>query len=83
LQPYLTAAGHVIVMRADGSTFLHQHADVRDDQGRPIFALPGQQFGPSLEFHVAFPTSGTYQLWGQFRLADGTVITVPFTVNAS
>jgi Cu+-exporting ATPase len=83
LQPYLTAAGHVIVMRADGSTFLHQHADVRDDQGRPIFALPGQQFGPSLEFHVAFPTSGTYQLWGQFRLADGTVITVPFNVNAS
>jgi Cu+-exporting ATPase len=57
LRPYLAAAGHIVVMRADGQTFAHEHAE--------------------------FPTAGTYQLWAQFRLADGDVITVPFTVQAS
>ena len=52
LQPYLGAAGHVVVMRADGSMFAHQHAEVDDDQGRPVFALPGQTFGPDLDLHA-------------------------------
>ncbi|PRY51886.1 Cu+-exporting ATPase [Geodermatophilus tzadiensis] len=83
LQPYLAAAGHVVVMRADGHTFAHEHAEVEDETGRPVFALPGQTFGPELDVHVEFPTVGTYQLWGQFRLADGDVVTVPFTVRAT
>jgi P-type Cu+ transporter len=33
--------------------------------------------------HAEFDTPGVYQLWGQFRLADGDVVTVPFTVKAS
>jgi Cu+-exporting ATPase len=32
--------------------------------------------------HAHFDTPGTYRLWGQFRLDDGTVITAPFTVRA-
>ncbi|GAB3435986.1 hypothetical protein GCM10027517_05470 [Phycicoccus ginsengisoli] len=83
LRPYLAAAGHVVVMRADGATFTHQHADVRDANGNPVFALPGQTFGPDLPVHVTFNTPGLYQVWGQFRLATGQVITVPFTVNAT
>jgi Cu+-exporting ATPase len=83
LQPYLAAAGHVVVMRADGETFAHEHAEVTDDGGRPVFALPGQTFGPELDVHAEFPTAGTYRLWAQFRLADGRVITVPFTVRAA
>src|SRR3954454_21060458 len=47
LQPYLAAAGHIVVMRADGQTFAHEHAEVTDADGRPVFALPGQTFGPS------------------------------------
>ncbi|MGY1664883.1 heavy metal translocating P-type ATPase [Geodermatophilus sp. SYSU D00696] len=82
LQPYLAAAGHVVVMRADGQTFAHEHAEVADASGRPVFALPGQTFGPELDVHAEFATAGTYQLWGQFRLADGRVLTVPFTVEA-
>ena len=82
LQPYLAAAGHIVVMRADGQTFAHEHAEVTDARGRPVFALPGQTFGPELEVHADFPTAGTYQLWAQFRLADGDLITVPFTVQA-
>jgi Cu+-exporting ATPase len=83
LQPYLAAAGHVVVMRADGETFAHEHAEATDDGGRPVFALPGQTFGPELDVHAEFPTAGTYRLWAQFRLADGRVITVPFTVRAA
>ncbi|MGY1833113.1 heavy metal translocating P-type ATPase [Geodermatophilus sp. SYSU D01180] len=82
LQPYLAAAGHVVVMRADGQTFAHEHAEVEDENGRPVFALPGQAFGPELDVHAEFPTAGVYRLWAQFRLADGDVVTVPFTVQA-
>jgi Cu+-exporting ATPase len=32
--------------------------------------------------HAEFPTAGLYRTWAQFRLADGHVITVPFTVRA-
>jgi P-type Cu+ transporter len=82
LQPYLAAAGHIVIMRADGQTFAHEHAEVTDADGRPVFALPGQTFGPELDVHAEFPTGGTYRLWAQFRLADGEVITVPFTVQS-
>ena len=83
LQPFLAAAGHVVVMRADGRTFAHEHAEVEDDRGRPVFAIPGQTFGPELDVHAQFDAPGIYQLWGQFRLASGEVLTVPFTVRAS
>ena len=45
-----------------------------------MFALPGTRFGPELDAHFRFHTAGVYQLWAQFRLANGHVITVPFTV---
>jgi Cu+-exporting ATPase len=83
LQPYLGAAGHVVVMRADGSTFAHRHAETFDDQGRPVFALPGTTFGPELNLHVNFDRPGAYRLWAQFRLGDGTVITAPFVVHVA
>jgi Cu+-exporting ATPase len=82
LRPYLAAAGHVVVMRADGQTFAHQHADVRDEDGNAVFALPGQTFGPDLPVHATFATPGLYRIWGQFRLGTGEVVTVPFTVDA-
>jgi Cu+-exporting ATPase len=82
LQPYLAAAGHIVIMRVDGQTFAHEHAEVSGADGRPVFAIPGQTFGPELDVHAQFPTAGIYQLWAQFRLADGDLITVPFTVQA-
>jgi Cu+-exporting ATPase len=83
LQPFLAAAGHVVVMRADAETFAHEHAEVEDQSGRPVFALPGKKFGPQLDVHADFDSPGLYRLWGQFRLGDGRVITVPFTIRAS
>jgi P-type Cu+ transporter len=82
LQPYLGAAGHIVVMRADGSTFAHQHAETFDSHGRPVLALPGTTFGPDLDLHVRFERPGAYRLWAQFRLADGAVVTAPFVVHA-
>ena len=82
LRPYLAAAGHIVIMPADGHGFAHEHAELNDAAGRPVFALPGQTFGPELDVHAAFPDAGLYRLWGQFRTADGTVITTIFTVDA-
>jgi Cu+-exporting ATPase len=81
LQPYLGAAGHVVVMRADGATFAHRHAETFDDRGRPVFALPGTTFGPDLDLHVRFDRPGAYRLWAQLRLGDGTIVTAPFVVH--
>ena len=83
LQPYLGAAGHVVVMRGDGTRFGHRHAETFDDQGRPVAAMPGTTFGPELDLHITFQVGGTYRLWAQFRLADGTVVTAPFTVHTT
>jgi Cu+-exporting ATPase len=82
LEPYLAAAGHIVVLRADGGDFAHQHAEGETSDGRTAFALPGTHFGPQLDAHFRFHTAGVYQLWAQFRLANGHVITVPFTVQA-
>ncbi|MFC4782846.1 heavy metal translocating P-type ATPase [Nocardioides sp. MAHUQ-72] len=81
LQPYLGAAGHVVVMRSDGSMFGHRHAETYDDRDRPVNALPGTEFGPELDLHVRFEVAGAYRLWGQFELEDGTVVTAPFVVH--
>ncbi|MBO0891524.1 MAG: copper-translocating P-type ATPase [Acidothermales bacterium] len=83
LRPYLYAPGHIVVMGAGGTEFAHEHAETEDANGRPVFALPGQRFGPDLDVHVHFDRPGVYRLWGQFELADGRVVTVPFTVRAA
>jgi P-type Cu+ transporter len=81
LQPYLGAAGHVVVMKRDGSSFGHRHAESEDESGRPVAAMPGTTFGPALGLHVRFETPGTYRLWAQFRKSDSSVVTVPFTLH--
>src|ERR671938_321128 len=83
LRPYLAAAGHIAILREDGSAFAHEHAEVEDANGNPVFALPGQEFGPELDVHANFPRAGLYRLWGQFRTADGQVMTTQFTVHAN
>ncbi|MBX6381871.1 MAG: copper-translocating P-type ATPase [Microbispora sp.] len=82
LRPYLAAAGHVVIMPLDGEGFAHEHAEAEDDRGRPVFALPGQTFGPELGLHARFPRPGLYRMWGQFRDPRGRVLTTAFTVEA-
>jgi Cu+-exporting ATPase len=45
-------------------------------------ALPGQEFGPELDVHVHVDDPCIYRLCGLLRVADGNVITTPFTVDA-
>ena len=40
--------------------------------------MPGTAFGPDLDLHVKFEIRGSYRLWAQFRLGDGTGGTPPF-----
>ena len=59
LQPYLAAAGHIVVMRADGQTFAHEHAEVtRRATAARCSPCPGSTFGPELDVHADFPTAG-------------------------
>ena len=82
LQPYLAAAGHVIVADERLSTIEHGHGEAEDAAGGERWPLPGTRFGPEIGFHHRFPAPGLYKLWGQFRTADGQVITADFVVNA-
>jgi len=82
LQPYLGAAGHVVILRADGTRFAHEHAETTDKTGRPVFAVPGMTFGPRLTLHTRFETPGTYRLWGQFPAPRQYRHHRPFTLHA-
>ncbi|HEX2037775.1 MAG TPA: copper-translocating P-type ATPase, partial [Chloroflexota bacterium] len=82
LQPYLAAAGHVIVAEEHLYTIQHGHGEAEDAAGGEIWPLPGTRFGPEIGFHHRFPAPGLYKLWGQFKTADGQVITADFVVRA-
>jgi len=68
LEPYLGAIGHVVVLSADGETYVHVHAE------------EGQGSGPDAVFETSFPQSGVYKLWGQFQ-RDGQVFTVSYVID--
>jgi P-type Cu+ transporter len=82
LQPYLAAAGHVIVASDQLYTIEHGHGEAEDAAGDEVWPLPGTRFGPEIGFHHRFAAPGLYKLWGQFRTADGQVITADFVVRA-
>jgi len=82
LQPYLAAAGHVIVASERLYTIQHGHGEAEDAAGNERWAMPGTRFGPEIGFHHRFAAPGLYKLWGQFRTAGGQVITVDFVVRA-
>ncbi|MDR2987098.1 MAG: hypothetical protein LBV34_19895, partial [Nocardiopsaceae bacterium] len=71
-----------IIIDAGAATFAHEHAEVEGRDGRPVFALPGQRFGPRLNFHARFGSPGLYRIWAQVKTAAGHVVTAAFTVNA-
>lgn len=68
LQPYLGAVGHVVVMSANASEYLHNHP------------LDEKVTGPVAIFGTSFPSSGIYKLWGQFK-RNNKLVTVSFTIE--
>ena len=68
LQPYLGARGHLVVLSADGTQYVHAH---------PMDAPTAAN---EVVFMSHFPAAGTYKGWAQFREA-GQVRTVPFVLQ--
>jgi catechol 2,3-dioxygenase-like lactoylglutathione lyase family enzyme len=68
LEPYLGAAGHLLVTSADLVDAAHTH---------PL-DLGGT--GPTVKFDVSFPRPGLHKMWVQFQ-RGGQVITLPFVVD--
>jgi hypothetical protein len=68
LQPYLGARGHLVVISADGTQYVHAH---------PMDAPTAAN---EVAFMSHFPAAGMYKGWGQFQVS-GHVHTVPFVVR--
>ncbi len=72
IDPYLSAFGHVVILKHDDPTqFLHVH---------PLTtAAPANG---EVRFGTTFPSAGRYTLFAQFN-AEGTVRTFPITVDVA
>jgi len=92
LEPYLGAMGHLVVISADTTQFLHAHpADHASPQeksmatGEPshghgsVDDVPVRTSSP-VAFGTWFPSAGLYKAWGQFQI-DGKIVTAPFVVE--
>ena len=94
LEPYLSAAMHIAVVKNDFSAFAHVHGEVHPPNTTlpPIIVKDGKivhamaslitpaKFSYPIDVHVIFPTPGLYTLWGQFQ-SDGVVYAVPLSVR--
>jgi len=68
-EPYLGAAAHLFVASADLTETAHVHPDETTIAGATIV------------FDVTLPLGGPYKVWLQFQ-RRGSVVTVPFVINA-
>ncbi len=94
LEPYLSAAMHISVVKNDLSTFIHTHGEVHAPgtpyppiiikNGNVLHSMASMvtpiHFGPNIEAHLIFPQPGFYTVWAQFKV-DGAVIPSRFTVQ--
>jgi hypothetical protein len=83
LEPYLGAMGHLVVISADTTQFLHAHPEdhVGHDASQPdMHGEHAASVATSVAFGTAFPSPGLYKAWGQF-LINGKVVTAPFVVE--
>lgn len=70
LQPYLGARGHLVILSADGTQYVHAHpAEEKETNG-------------TVAFEAHFSRPGIYKAWGQFQRA-GQVHTVPFVMKVN
>ncbi|SFT19925.1 hypothetical protein [Paenibacillus sp. BC26] len=68
LEPYLGAAGHVVIISGDSEQYIHVHpVDAKGGDSAPVF-------------HATFPAPGIYKVWGQFA-REGRPITVSYTLQ--
>ena len=92
LEPFLGMAGHVVVVRNDGSVFIHLHplgtislaAQARLTRSAPGAMTHAMGMAPdpadSLYFPYAFPQPGKYTVWVQIK-RRGRVLTGSFPAD--
>jgi hypothetical protein len=69
LEPYLGAAAHLLVVRADLGDAMHEQPEEQSAGG------------PTISFHPLVPAAGEYKLWLQVQ-RRGRVLTFPFRLRA-
>jgi hypothetical protein len=84
LEPYLGMAGHAVVVRDDGSVFIHLHPlgtislAAQAQLAGPRGPLPhSPTLGDTLAFPYAFPKEGNYTVWVQLK-RGGRILTGSF-----
>lgn len=86
LSPYLAAAMHVAIVKNDLTEFIHTHGEVHPPGYVAPVTLshvhvpPPQHFGPQIEAHAIFPSSGTYTVFTEVRRGN-RIIPTAFTVQ--
>lgn len=84
LVPYLGAMGHLVVLSADGTEFVHSHPVGGHDMTEGGHAMTSG--GPTVAFEAHFKTPGLYKGWGQFNVGtkeQERIITAPFTFEVA
>ncbi|MDP3772244.1 MAG: copper resistance protein CopC [bacterium] len=92
LEPYLGAAMHIAVVRADLGRITHTHGQpylpgsayfqqLFQDYVKYHAHLIPDRFGPKIQARLTFPTQGLYEIFGEFKHA-GRVVTTSFIVEA-
>lgn len=94
LEPYLAAAMHVGMVKSDLSRFTHTHGEALEPGSVWFQQLLGKYFkyhthfapdafGPTVitqPWTTVFPTSGTYQVFGEFK-HEGKIVITRFVVE--
>ncbi|WP_353814956.1 heavy-metal-associated domain-containing protein [Agromyces sp. SYSU T00266] len=76
IEPYLGAAGHLVMLRAGDLGYLHAHPlDEAESAG-------ASELGPDIRFAATPPTAGDYLLYVDFKV-DGQAHTAAFAVDAA
>ncbi len=75
LQPYLSAFGHLVALRAGDLGYLHVHPEGDTPDA-------GATAGPDVTFAATTPTTGRYLLYFDFQV-DGQVHTAAFVVDVA
>jgi hypothetical protein len=70
VEPYMGMAAHAVVVRDDGSVFVHLHPMGNTASIGTMPAMRDAMRG-EFEFPWAFPKAGNYRVWVQFRVGGG------------
>ncbi len=81
VEPYMGMAAHAVVVRDDGSVFVHLHP-TGTTPGIGTMPTMASELPGTLAFPWAFPKAGHYRVWVQFR-RGGTIRSAAFDLQVA